>query len=66
MSMNCDHEKCPYAIVYELEAKNLSDNLQELKERVKNLETTLARGVMLLLANLVAVSISLFQQLYRT
>ena len=64
MAMNCDHEKCPYAIVYELEAENLSDNLRELKERVKNLETTLARGVMLLVANLVAVSISLFQQLY--
>jgi hypothetical protein len=65
MSMNCDHEKCPYGIVYELQAKNLSEDLHELKERVKSLETTLAWGVMLLVANLVAVSVSLFQQLYR-
>ncbi len=65
MAMNCENKKCPYAVVFEVETKNLREDLRELKERVKALETTLARGVMLLIANLVAVSVSLFQQLYR-
>jgi len=56
-------ERCPYSIVYEIQVANLAEDIKELKARVQSLETTLARGVLLLVANLVAVVISLGQQL---
>ncbi len=59
----CDTERCPYGIVYEIQVNNLAEDIKELKARVQDLETTLARGVLLLVANLVAVVISLGQQL---
>jgi hypothetical protein len=40
-------------------------DLNELKERVGRLESTLAHGVMLLVANLVGVVVTLAQQLIR-
>jgi hypothetical protein len=45
---------------------NLAEDLRELKDRVQRLESTLARGVMLLVANLVAVVITLLQQIIRS
>jgi hypothetical protein len=45
---------------------NLAEDLRELKDRVQRLEATLARGVMLLVANLVAVVITLLQQIIRS
>jgi hypothetical protein len=59
-------ERCPYSIVYEIQVNNLAEDIKELKARVQSLETTLARGVLLLVANLVAVVISLGQQLLTT
>lgn len=56
-------ERCACARVNDVKLANLADGLHELKERVQQLETTLARGVMLLVANLVAVVVTLFQQI---
>ena len=56
-------DACPDRRVHEVEVKILHDDLAELKDRVRRLETTLARGVMLLVANLVGVTLSLAQQL---
>ncbi len=52
-------------MVYRLQFKNLGDDLTELKERVQRLEATLARGVMLLVANLVGMVMMLAQQAVR-
>jgi hypothetical protein len=54
-----------YSALAELQFRNLADDLDELKERVRSLEVTLARGVMLLVANLAGMAISLAQQLVR-
>ncbi len=54
---------CPYEPVHALQMTNLREDLRDVKERCTRLEGTLARGVMLLVANLIAVSITLAQQL---
>ncbi len=59
-------EPCACARVNDVKLANLADDLRELKDRVQRLETTLARGVMLLVANLVAVVVTLFQQIIRS
>ena len=41
----------------------LAHEINELKERVAGLETVLARGMLLLVANLAGVITTLFQQL---
>lgn len=61
MVMDC--ERCAYRHAYEVQMNGVNDDLRELKQRVARLETTLARGVMLLVANLTAVIVSLVQQL---
>lgn len=61
--MNSEPERCPYSMVHDVQMSNLAENIKELHLRVRNLETTLTRGVMLLVANLVAVIVSLGQQL---
>lgn len=58
-----NEEPCACARVNDVKLTNLADDLRELKDRVQRLETTLARGVMLLVANLVAVVVTLFQQI---
>ncbi|HRI89140.1 MAG TPA: hypothetical protein PLJ47_11130 [Candidatus Hydrogenedentes bacterium] len=58
-------ERCGSTSVQEVKLANLADDLRELKERVRQLESTLARGVMLLLANLAAVIVTLLQQVVR-
>ena len=45
--------------------ESFRDDLRELKERVRRLETTIERGMMLLVANLVGIVITLAQQLVR-
>jgi hypothetical protein len=50
-------------MAYSVQFANLSEDLKELKSRVRCLETTLARGVMLLVANLVGVIMTLVQQM---
>ncbi len=56
----CD---CPYEPLHAMQMSNVREDIREVKERVGCLETTLARGVLLLLANLIGVSITLAQQL---
>lgn len=53
---------CRYERVYAVQFANLTDDLKELKERVKCLEATLARGVLLLVANLAGVTAMLLRQ----
>jgi len=61
MSEGC--EKCSFEKVAEVEFRGLCSDLQELKERVMRLEQTLARGVLLLVANLAGVAVTLARQL---
>ncbi|MCC6489010.1 MAG: hypothetical protein IT364_16035 [Candidatus Hydrogenedentes bacterium] len=61
--MNSEPERCPYNMVHDVQMNNLAEDIKELHLRVRSLETTLTRGVMLLVANLVAVIVSLGQQL---
>ncbi len=53
---------CPYEKVYAVQFEGVREDLRELKARVGRLETTLARGVLLLMANLVGVAMTLAQQ----
>ena len=59
MTKEC--EACPHARIHGLEYRVLGEGLSNLKERVGRLETTLRRGVMLLVVNLVAVIVTLAQ-----
>ncbi|MBL7646294.1 MAG: hypothetical protein JNK74_08920 [Candidatus Hydrogenedentes bacterium] len=54
---------CPYEPLHAVQMSNVREDIREVKERVGSLETTLARGVLLLVANLIGVSITLAQQL---
>lgn len=62
-SMGASDCSCPYERVYAVEVRNIREDLRELKVRVGRLEATIARGVLLLVANLVGVVMSLAQQL---
>ncbi len=48
--------------VYDAEFRLLESKMMDLKDRVTRLETTMSRGVMLLVANLAGVVMSLAQQ----
>ncbi len=48
--------------VYDAEFRLLESKLMDLKDRVMRLESTMARGVLLLVANLAGVVMSLAQQ----
>jgi len=52
-----------YREVAEVQFRNLSAQITELKDRVQRLETTVARGVLLLVANLFGIAASLASQL---
>lgn len=54
---------CPYEPLYAVQMNNVREDIREVKDRVGCLESTLARGVLLLVANLIGVSITLAQQL---
>ena len=60
MKEGCD--QCRYELAYSLQFGNLKEDLCELKDRVGRLESTLGRGVMLLVANLIGVAIMLARQ----
>ena len=64
--MNEECKSCQYELAYSLQFQNLKDDLSELKERVARLESTLARGVMLLIANLLGVAMMLAKQLMQS
>lgn len=57
--MKDECEMCPYEKVYTVQFDKLTEDLKELKERVRSLEATLARGVLLLVANLAGVVVML-------
>lgn len=49
--------------VQELQLNGLNEDMREVKQRVERLETVLARGMLLLIANLGAVVLSLVEGL---
>ncbi|MCL4215999.1 MAG: hypothetical protein KJ052_03190 [Candidatus Hydrogenedentes bacterium] len=59
MSNECS--ACHFEKVYELQFRGVNQDLSELNERVKRVETVLARGVFLLVTNLAVVVITLAQ-----
>ncbi|MCX5772535.1 MAG: hypothetical protein NTZ09_20000 [Candidatus Hydrogenedentes bacterium] len=63
--MNEEPGKCRYEMVYTLQFQNLREDLGEIKERVRRLEATLARGVLLLIGNLAGMIVMLAQQLFK-
>jgi hypothetical protein len=63
--MRDEGEFCLYEQAHAVQFESLRGDLNELKERVHRLETTLERGVMLLVANLVGMVITLAQQLIK-
>ncbi len=58
-------EICRYERVYEVQFRHVESGLAELKSRVCRLETALARGVLLLVANLACAVVMLLEQLLR-
>ena len=62
--MNTTCDECSYERVFDLQVGNVRGDLSELKERVGRLETTLARGVLVLVANLVGIVMMLAEQLF--
>lgn len=56
---------CPNERVHTLQFQQLRDDLGELTRRVVHLESTLGRGVALLIANLVGVIVTLGHALLR-
>lgn len=61
--MEDGRDQSVYERVYALQFDGLKEDLNELKTRVGRLETTLARGVLLLVANLAGVIVALMRQL---
>ncbi len=61
-AMKHNEEGCRYEMAYSVQFHNLREDLSELKHRVHGLESTLGRGVMLLVANLVGIAIMLARQ----
>jgi hypothetical protein len=58
---SCD--PCAFQRVAQVEFRNLADDLRELKDRVHDLERTIARGVMLLIANLAGLIVAIAREL---
>lgn len=54
---------CSFEKVASVQFGSLGEDLKELKARVGRLESTLGRGVMLLVANLVGVVVTLAREL---
>ncbi len=64
--MDKAHERCPYRLVHEVQIEQFGEDVTELKDRVGGLEKTLARGVLLLVANLTGMVVSLAEQVLRS
>jgi hypothetical protein len=62
-AMNEDTPACPYKLVHDVQWTSLREDLSEMRARVQRLEAILARGVTLLVANLVGVIVLLLHQL---
>ena len=63
--MKGEDEPCRYERIHAVQFESFRDDLRELKERVRRLEHTIERGVLLLVANLIGIVITLGQQLMR-
>ena len=61
--MQNPHQDCRYQAAYTLQFNSLKEDLRDLKERVNRLEGMLARGMMLLIANLAGALVTLARQL---
>jgi hypothetical protein len=57
--MNDPCASCPHERVHDVEYRALNDRLAELKDRVTRVETSVGRGVALLVANLAAIIVAL-------
>ena len=60
--MNDTRNERVFERVAEVQFKNLHTDLEELKARVRGLEERIARGVMLLVANLAGVVVMLARE----
>jgi hypothetical protein len=60
--MSESFDACSQREVHDAEFRLLESKLMDLKDRVVRLETTMARGILLLVANLAGVVMSLAQQ----
>lgn len=61
--MDEPHRDCRYEAAYTVQFNSLKEDLRDLKERVNRLEGMLARGMLLLLANLAGALLTLARQL---
>ena len=57
MKDQCD--SCPHERVHNVEYRLLTQNLDDLRMRVARVESTLGRGILLLVANLAGVAVSI-------
>ena len=57
-------DECPFEGVFRVELRSLHEDLKEVKERVGRLEQTLARGVLLLVANLAGIVVTLARGIF--
>ena len=58
-------DPCRYEMAYAVQFQNLREEIHEVKVRVERLESILARGVTLLVVNLVGVVMMLVQQVVK-
>ncbi len=63
--MRNEKDCCRYEMAYSVQFQHMREALDEVKERVGRLESTLGRGVLLLVANLVGVVLMLAERLMR-
>lgn len=63
--MRKDDDCCRYELAYSVQFEHLREGLEEVRNRVAGLESTLGRGVLLLVANLVGVVMMLGERLIR-
>ena len=63
--MKDEGNSCRYEMAYAVQFQNLREEIHEVKVRVERLESILARGVTLLVVNLVGVVMMLVQQVVK-
>jgi hypothetical protein len=64
MPDHCD-DRCSFERAAEVEFRGLAEDIHEIRDRVMRLEQTLARGVLLLLANLAGLAATMAQGMLR-
>lgn len=61
--MNTEMPSCPFHAAYDVQFRSLAQDIQNLNDRVKAVEATVNRGLMLLVANLASVIVMLAKEL---